>query len=796
MIKQKSVFSNKFYGCCIFLLLIIWLPAVNAQKITISGFVEDSVTGERLIMATIVSGHSGVLTNDHGFYSLQLPKGNNTIMCSFVGYKPFRLLANINNDTTVIIKLSAQALIDEIIVSQNKNPLFSASGINGYAINPSQVKKLPTILGEPDIIRAVQLLPGVQAGNEASGSLMVRGGGPGANIILLDDIPIFNVNHLWGIFSVFDASAIKSSTFFNSGFPAKYGGRLSSVLDLRLKDGNKNNYHGNVSVGLAASKVFIEGPLQKQKSSFIFSARRTYIDIPLSIVQKFKHKDYIKYRNGYYFYDIIGKLSFDLGKKNRLFFSLYTGKDKPYKIDEKNINDIDNSSLEWGNITASARWAQKLGAKVFGNFTVTHTTYYYNANREVNFIDSLDYMSFNYNYENGITDFKVKYDIAYYLNDKIKIDAGVFSTNNSFNTGKTNYVNNVINISADSVGKPFTQKQAPLQKSGEIGCYLSSDILFFNILQTSIGARVLRYTQNGMSFICADPRLLLKLLPQNMPVEFGISLTQMHQNMHLLSNCGTDMPIDLWVPATKSFKPEYANQVGFDFKYTAPKSLVFSISGYYKDMYNLVDYKDGEGFSVSNVNWGQKVTSGIGRAFGVELLAEKQDGKITGCISYTLAKSECKFSLINNGSWFNYNYDHRHEFKITANYSLKNNVGLNAVWVFASGKPITVPVALYEPYFDNFYDVYIFNQINYDEKIYDYSKRNNARMPNYHRLDINVNFTKQLKHGKRVFSAGVYNVYNRKNPYYLTVDRIGSQLQFNTNSMLPFIPYISYTYEF
>lgn len=782
----------KKYNVRIFAFLIFLaclLPnAGMCQQYSISGYVKDAQSGDILINAALFNGNLGTLTNEYGFFSLSLTRGKHQVEVSYVGYKPVALDLNLQQDTMFTVMLEASSEIGEIEVYGQAQKLIQRTSNNHYTLSSKEIAKLPVMLGEADVIKAIQLLPGVQACNEASGGLMVRGGGTDGNLIILDDVPIFNVSHVWGLFSVFDPNVIKSVQFYNGSFPAKFGGRSSSVLDLRLKDGNKYEYHGDVSVGLVASKILLEGPLVKEKASFLFSVRRTYLDLPLTLFQKIKHPDYNNYSKGFYFYDIIGKISIDLGQNDRLYFSVYTGSDKTYLNEEKDTTSRSNASLKWGNFTSAMRWNRQWTHKLYSNITATNTRYYYGVAQENLKSDTLSYALTESDYRSQIHNYGLKLDANYYAANEVKFDFGAFISMNEYNTGESSYYAQQGRGVADGTTSEY---QAPIYETTEYGGYLSARLSFFKLLYPTLGVRYVNYrVVNDVAFQFFEPRFNLVIKHEMLPVSISGAYSKMHQPLHLLSSSGISLPVDLWVPATAEHMPVEADQYSLGVDFAGDKHFNASISGYWKTLINTVDYKVGESFSPANLNWEEKIAVGEGRSKGIELMLELSDNRLTGNIAYTLSGTESRSDMINNGEWYPSTYDHRHELKINGNYELKKNVNINAVWVFGTGGAVTIPESRYFLAGDN--RVIDF----YDYSYFSYSERNNYRMPAYHRLDVGVNITKSKKRGVQTFSYGIYNLYNRKNPYYLTNRNQRNPNEFYTNSLLPILPYVTYRFQF
>lgn len=765
-----------------FLFLVLF--TANAQNKTLSGIVADAATGESLINATVVNGTSGSLTNEYGFYSLTVPQGQQELMVSYVGYKSEKIVLSLLADTAINFRLTPATELDEVNVVSQQEHLIQRKNSSAYVMSAKEMSKLPVMLGEPDVIKAVQLLPGVQACNEASGGLMVRGGGTDGNLILLDDVPIFNVSHLLGLFSVFDPNVLKSVQFYNGDFPAKYGGRSSSVLDLRLKDGDKYEFHSDVSVGLVSSKILLEGPIIKEKLSFLFSARRTYLDVPLSLYQKIENPEYSDYRQGFYFYDVIGKVSWSMGTKDRLFFSVYTGKDNNYYQAERDTTHKDNSSMQWGNITTAVRWNKQWSPKLFSNLTATSTNYYYQAVTDNLSSDSVSYNAYKYNFTSGVKNYSLKYDANYYANSNLKFEFGGFANLNAFNTGKS-----TVEVQTERKGDAVKEiNQSTPYACQEYGAYGSTTFTLANLFHSTLGTRYVYYHADGKGFKYLEPRINFSLTPRDLPLSANISYSIMHQPMHLLSNYGISLPVDLWVPATQQFEPIESDQFNAGIMYRW-STITASLAIYKKNMNNLIDYKVGEGFSAENLNWSEKVVGGEGRSQGLEFYLEKNQGTLSGNIAYTLSKTENKVEGIRNGEWYPSVYDHRHEFKVNANYKLNSNINFSAVWIFGTGGAVTVP--------DSKYYLFSGKLSNYSNEPYLlYGERNSSRMPAYHRLDVGVNFEKENSRGLRIWSMGVYNLYNRANPYFLTYTSNYTNSELSTNSLLPILPYVTYRFKF
>lgn len=781
------------------LILTLSSLSVHAQRFTIRGTIEDSLTGEKLISANVYDAVSlkGITTNAFGFYSLTLPSGTVKLTVSYIGYQTAILDVNLRKDTLVNVRLSPVINLDEVVISaeRSKSAVMSTQ-MSMTELSAKSIKNLPMLLGEVDVLKALQLLPGVKGGNEGTSGIYVRGGGPDQNLILLDGVPVYNANHLFGFFSVFNPDAIQSVKLITGGFPARYGGRLSSVLDIRMRDGNNKKFSAEGSVGIIASKLTVEGPLIKDKTSFIVSGRRTYIDVlaqPLIMLQARGSNSNL--RAGYYFYDLNAKINHKFSDKSRLFLSAYSGKDKAYlgTMDKGNsqgatFRNESDAGLGWGNLTAALRWNYVITPKLFSNTTITYSRY--------SFITSmLDQQTendtltnkFQYVYDSGIIDWAGKVDFEYLPDPNHTIRFGYNQIYHTFKPGVS-----VLSLKgANDMGMDTTFGNKNIY-AHEGALFIEDDWNISTRLKANIGLHFSGFSVSDSTYTSLQPRVSARFLV-NDKLSMKAAFTTMSQYIHLLTNSTIGLPTDLWLPATEKIRPEKATQYAFGIAYEPADGIEISLEGYYKSMKNLIEYKEGASFFSFDDDWQNKIETGDGRAYGVEILARKQMGKTSGWIGYTLSWSERKFENISFGAWFPYRYDRRHDVSFVLNQRINDHIDLGVTWVYGSGNAVTLPLEKYASLSSFWYADPYFKGIEYFEN------RNSYRMPAYHRLDLGINFKKDTKWGERVWSLGAYNVYNRKNPFYLQFDNELVSGKFITvlkqYSLFPIIPSISYSFK-
>ena len=771
------------------LFLILTFFYVSAQdKYTISGYVQDKETGEKLISASVFEPNLmlGAITNNYGFYSLSLPKGKRTIAFSYMGYKTITMEINLTKDTIIKFETETDNLLDEVVIEETRiEDNVEKTQMSTFDLPVQDLKTLPVLLGEVDIMKTIQLLPGVQSGNEGTGGLYVRGGGPDQNLILLDGVPVYNASHLFGFFSVFNADAIQSISLIKGGFPARYSGRLSSVLDIRMKEGNSKHITGEVSIGLISAKATIEGPIIKDKTSFIISGRRTYIDALIAPAIRLQSKG--NAAGGYYFYDLNAKINHKFSDKSHLYLSSYLGNDKFYFKNSYTINgdeNEENGSIRWGNITNALRWNYLVNNKLFSNITLTYSQYNFTTGMEEKFNSKDDYYNYKFEYISGINDFSGKIDFDYSPNPKNNIKFGISEIYHTFNPGVNVY--NVNTAGSSNLDTTFGNNKL---YAHEYSIFVEDDIKLTNKLKANVGLNFSGFILKNKNYSNFEPRIAVRYLI-NRKLSIKASYAKMSQYIHLLANSTVGLPTDLWVPTTEVLKPEISNQVALGSVYKLKQKFEFSIEGFYKTMDNLLEYKEGASFFSVNNDWQQKVTQGKGWSYGAEFLIRKQKGKTTGWIGYTLSWTNRQFEEISFGKVFPYKYDRRHDIGIAVTHKFNKHVDLGVTWVYGTGNAVTLAFEKYAQFsYDNF-NYQFNNDVEYIES------RNNYRMASYHRLDIGVNLHKVKKHGVRTWSFGVYNVYSRQNPFFLYFSQESGSTELYQVSLFPIIPSFRYSFKF
>ena len=804
----------------LFLPMGVTMGQSTSQSHTISGYVTDGKSQETLLGASVYEATTmkGAVTNNFGYYTLKLPEGQVDFRASFVGYEPHETHFYLKNDTVINIALAQSNQLNEVTVTARAmESNVKGTQMSAIELPVMQLKKVPALFGESDVIKALQLLPGVQSGTEGSAGMYVRGGGPDENLILLDGVPLYNVNHAAGFFSAFNADAIKNVTLYKGSFPARFGGRLSSVVDVRMKDGDMYEYHGNVSLGLIASKVNVEGPIIKGKTSFNLSFRRTYYDFITAPLANYmiKHESEVANRKnsawaGYYFYDLNLKVNHKFSDKDRLFLSIYSGDDKVY-ANMKYKEDLDdhvygigteveklNIDWKWGNRIAALRWNHVIQPNLFMNVTGSYTQYRHYMG--AGFSSETTYPAQNYNesmdlgIHSGIYDYSAKADFDYKPFDNHDVKFGAALTHHTYKPSTTaihmkEAENNQAGFVFDSVSD---NKRI---RALETDLYIEDNWDVNGFLKVNAGLHYSTFSVEHKTYQSLQPRLSARaLLTENFSLKAGYAY--MSQYIHLLSSNAISLPTDLWVPVTGSVVPMNAHQVALGAFYDW-NGFEFSVEGYYKKMQNVMEYKDGASFfSLDQSDWQGKVVMGDGWSYGIELFAQKQVGKFTGWIGYTWAHADRLFNRegqeLNFGEVFPAKYDRRHDLNIVAMYEFNDRIDVGATWIYSSGNCATLPLQGYHG-LGVYHDV-----VNHIES------RNNYRFNSYQRLDLVANFHKQKKHGERIFSINVYNTLCHNNPFivfprdYDVYNGDGTTTKIKTLRQIcifPIIPTVSWQYK-
>ena len=781
-----------------FLLLLAFSLCLNEasaqSKFTISGYIRDSLSSETLLGASVtVKGQTkGVNSNQYGFYSITLPKGNYTLVCSFVGYLSQEVDIDLNQDLNINFSpFPKSSLSQEIVISSKRRDANVKDAQMGKIdLSMNKIRSVPVIFGEVDPLKTLQLMPGVSNAGEGNSGIYVRGGGPDQNLIMLDDAVVYNTGHLFGFFSIFNGDAIKNVNLIKGGIPAQFGGRLSSVLDVTMKDGNMQEFQAEGGIGTIASRLSIQGPIVKDKASFILSGRRTYVDL---LAKPFIKKGSNFYGSGYFFYDLNAKVNYRFSDKDRLYFSGYFGRDVFDFVNSKRSFDI---QIPWGNSTMTARWNHVFNKKLFANTTVVYNDYEFDFGAVQN--------NFELRLQSGIRDLNVKSDIDYYASPKHKMKFGAAYTYHRFTPS-------VVSGKQDTT--VFSPNNSQVKFANEAALYVQDDWELSDKLKVNAGMRYSWFQQVGpykkylqdddgnkldsvsygrfdavKTYGGFEPRLTVRYA-LNDETSLKGAITRNLQYIHLVSNAGTTLPTDVWVPSTYRVKPQISWQYALGlYKNFDDNMFETSVEVYYKSMQNQIEYK--EGYTPSIRDSEEEFVFGKGWSYGAEFFINKSRGKLTGWIGYTLAWTWRKFDGLNGGEKFPAKYDRRHDLSVVAIYELSKKWKLSGVFVYATGNATTLP--------ERFYIVEgVLTQ--------EYSNVNQYRLSAYHRLDFSAtytpkpNTTKKWK-GSWVFS--IYNAYSRMNPYFIYFDQTGSpydgtlQVQAKQVSLFPIIPSVTYNFKF
>jgi hypothetical protein len=769
--------ARKFFFFNLIIGLFSLISSVNAQStVVVSGSVKDKQTGESLIKAVVrieELPNAGIISNEYGFYSLSLPKGNFTVVVSQVGYETLIQKIKLDSSQTINFSLQTKNVLKEVVVeSSRKNDNLIKAQMGTETINMAAISKVPVIFGEKDLLKTIQLLPGVKSAGEGNSGFFVRGGGADQNLILLDEAPVYNATHLLGFFSTFNSDAIKDATIIKGNSPSQYGGRLSSVLDVKMKEGNNQDYTVNGGIGLISSKVSIEGPLQKNKSSFILSGRRTYADVFLKATEKFKD-------NILYFYDLNAKANYQINAKNKIYVSGYFGRDE--------LGLGQDFGIDWGNKTGTIRWNKIISNKLFLNTSFIYSDYNYNV--------KLKNGETNFNINSEIKDVNLKQDYTLYTNTQNTLRFG-FNTilhNIRPSTFSGTVINSVAKTGRNGLENAFyltNNYKATNQLTIDYGMRLSMYTLMggdvYNIYQNGVVSSSIKLAPSsfGKTYANLEPRITTNFrIDDEKSIKAGYARNVQH--LHLLSNSVASSPSDQWIGNSYNIKPEIADQISVGYVTKVFKSnFEFTTEAYYKHLQNQIDYKDGaEINTVSDVE--SVLLYGIGRAYGLELLLKKKEGRLTGWIGYTLSKTERKIEGINGNNWYNARQDRTHDISVVGIYDVNDRWSISGVFVYNTGDAVTYPTGKYNLQ---------------GQTLYQYAARNANRMPAYHRLDFSATYEKnktKRMHGSWNFS--LYNVYGRENAFRISFKddpNDPTRTQIIRTALFKWVPSVTYRFKF
>jgi hypothetical protein len=766
-----------------FFFILLFGNFFSQAKYTISGIVKEEAKGEEMISATIrVKGQNlGARTNEYGFYSLTLDTGKYTLIYSTIGYESVEKDIVLNKNLTLDIFLKPFGKTQDLtemkvsVIKQDANVKDAIMGVE--RIDPKELAKVPVLFGEKDIIKTLQMLPGVKNAGEGNTGYFVRGGGADQNLILLDEAPVYNASHLLGLFSTFNSDAIKDAVLYKGNQPSNYGGRLSSVLDIKMNEGNSKKYNVGGGLGLISSRLSVEGPIAKDKASFLVAGRRTYADVFLKASERFKD-------NQLYFYDLNAKLNYRISEKDRLFVSGYFGRDK---LAAGNLFGID-----WGNTTGTLRWNRIINQKLFSNTSFVYSNYDYKISISSGEVD--------FNIKSRIQDFNLKQEFQYFMNTRNKIKFGINSIHHSITPGQ---------IEANStVG--LNVKNLKANKSIETAAYISNDWAWTENINVNYGVRlnatsvlgngeeyytfdekgtvasttIYKDNEHVKTYWNVEPRLSLSYnYAKN--ESFKAAYARNTQSIHQISNSNTSSPTDIWLGTTLNTKPQVADQISFGwFKNLAENTYEFNVETYYKSLQNQIDFRD-----AANTNANDKLEGelkyGIGRAYGIELILKKKTGRLTGWLGYTLSRAERKIEGINDNNWYNARQDRTHDISIVSIYDITPKLSVSAVFVFYTGNAVTFPTGKYE--------------VN-GETQFLFTDRNASRMPDYHRLDLGITWIrKQTEKHERSWNFSIYNAYGRENAFSISFrenENNPAITEAVQTSLFRWVPAITYNFKF
>lgn len=775
----------------IFIFFMLSISLLKAQ-ISISGYVKELGSGEAIIGAIVEDSLNlrYAQSNEYGFFSI-ITERVVLLKVSALGYETTYFSVNFN-DSAIVLEI-APHISGEVIISDTKR--FEAE--SKVELSMEQLEKIPTLGGERDILKAITLFPGVSNTGEGSSQILVRGGSNDQNLILLDGTPVYNAAHLAGFISVFNSDAVKKVELYKGGFPASYGGRLSSVLNITMKEGNIKKLSGNFGLGIISSRLLLEGPLLKDKISFMFSARGAYLGLFTLLRQPAFNSGKVNDNFIYNFFDLNGKVNYIINPKHHVFVSFYTGRDISTVVDRYGASGVDKryltqgrTTFDWGNTTATLRHNWLINNKLFSKTQLSYTQYRYefiSETRSYDFIDSL-FITSTFSTKSKISDLILKWQLEYNLSSQHRFKFGFDGYAHHYQPYLNQRTVEIGNTAkTDTIGNTYRNRVPE-------GAIFAEGLFQNNFLELHYGLRWTGAVTEGKFYQLPEPRVSL-LVKINKDWAMRAAFTQMGQYIHLLANNGVGFPNDIWVPITRRVPVQKSIQYSLGGLWQGIKGLKIELEAFYKTMSGLIDYQfiGGSILGVEN-NWEDLVAlNGKGTSYGLEFLLQKQIGKLTGQIAYTLSHSMRAFPSIQNGKAFPFKYDRRHQFNIYINWEINKHWDISGVWVYSSGHAITLPVARIQ------------GEISLED-IFIYGDRNNARMPDYHRLDLSVHYKKIGKKGRlNTWSVDIFNVYNRQNPFaiffrqelsYQNGQYITTGYSLYQLSLFPILPSISYNLKF
>jgi outer membrane cobalamin receptor len=768
---------------------------------TVSGFVRDSATFEGLVNATVHDGVSGLWTTSdyYGFFTLKLPSGRVQLSSSYVGYVPADTAFTLDRDTLIDLLPAASMALAEVEVRKARpHPEVMNSRVGNVSFSSAQLLEIPVLFGEPDLLRALRQVPGIASGTEIPGGMFVRGGNDDENLFLIDGVPVYNANHAGGLFSTFNSDVVREIDFYKGGFPARYGGRLSSVADVKMKDGDMQDYHATVSIGLLAARIALEGPVVKDRTSFAVAFRRTWFDAvtsPFFAIANMIDKEYQSFA-GYSFYDLNARVNHAFSPGNRLCANFYMGQDRLRYADWQYLPDMETQPLgeeftwRWGNLVSSLNWTNEFAPGLTGrtgiSFSRFHSKMMHDEARS-SFLDASEAYPLKLSYTanlSGIEDLSCRTDFDYAPRPAHRIHFGAAYTFHRYRPEER-----MTRIRLQDA--PVYERSYPDARvyAGEWSAYAEDDWTAGERWRINAGGHFAAYLVGAKTYASFQPRLSLRYLVDG-NFSLKASYAKMNQYVHRLSNTYAQLPSEIWVPVTAKVKPMTSHLLSAGAYCDFRRALRFSIEGYYRRLYNLIEYQDNALLYPDYYRWDERIATGDGRAWGVELMARKTEGRTSGWAAYTLSWADRIFAdhTVNGGRRFPARYDNRHKLNLTAIHRLTPRIDLAASWMYASGNRVTIPVDRYtaEPDADS-------SRPGYENV----PGRNAARLSDYHRLDLSLNIYRPQKRGRMaVWNISVYNVYSRLNPFYVEYTTMNARGEYTLTQkgLIPVIPSVSYTY--
>lgn len=787
---------NRIYSFLLSI-LVLFSTQVFAQttpSYTISGVIKAGETGETLIGASVgvPALQKGTYTNDYGFYSLTLPESTDSIEIRFfyAGYATEVRRLLLDKDIQLDLELGSASLEEVVIEANSVDEQLQSTQMSVERISMQEAKRLPALFGEVDIIKTLQLKPGVSSGSEGSSGIFVRGGGPDQNLVLLDNTVVYNPSHLFGFFSTFNSDAVKDVKLYKGGFPGQYGGRLSSVIDVKMNEGNKKKFSGAGGLGLIASRLTLEGPIVKDKASFMVSGRRTYVDIITRQINELQ-KDNEEFNPipDYFFYDFNAKVNYELSDKDQLFLSGYLGRDKfTFKDDDFDFD------FNWGNTNATLRWNHLFSPKLFLNTSASYSDYEYIISNKFNV--------FSFELGSRITDGTLRTDFTWIPNNKHTVRFGASGIYHRFIVGR---------LDAGASDDSFSFEAGQTYYGGEYGLYIGDDFEASDRLKINAGLRLSGFSTDSTFYAGVEPRLSARFIATE-NISLKASYARMVQYLHLVSNSGASLPTDIWYPSNRRVPPQGSHQIAAGITIGLGDQFVLTNEIYYKWLQNQIDFRDAANLFV-NSDLDSEFVFGKGWAYGNEIYIEKTKGKLTGWIGYTLAWSWRQFEgisptgeirdedAINDGNPLFPRNDKRHDVTVVALYDLKKRWSISASWEYRSGNATTLPIGRFFSFGPEFLD-FGNGGLNIPTLVPDFVERNSFRMPAYHKLDIGIVYKFFPKWGESDLTLSLYNAYNRRNPYFIfiepqendngiPIDNVAQQV-----ALFPVIPSLTYNFKF